>query len=103
MVLNEGLDVGGGGGGKGKKSVKRETQGAFCVLNTNAKLQTRKSMKINVICAVEERFFISSREFCPAHRRGHWCFALMAYCASVFACACSVLLITCLHTYTGYK
>ena len=34
--------------------LKRETQGAFCVLNanTNAKSQTRKSMKINVICTV---------------------------------------------------
>ena len=32
--------------------LKRETQGAFCVLNANAKSQTRKSMKINVICAV---------------------------------------------------
>ena len=30
--------------------LKRETQGAFCVLNANAKSQTRKSMKINVIC-----------------------------------------------------
>ena len=55
------------------------------------------------IYSIEERFFVSSREFCPAHRRGHWCFDLMAYCASVFACACSVLLFTCLHTYTGYK
>ena len=27
-------------------------QGAFCVLNANAKSQTRKSMKINVICTV---------------------------------------------------
>ena len=52
---------------------------------------------------LEERFFVSSREFCPAHRRRHRRFALMAYCASVFACACSVLLFTCLHTYTGYK
>ena len=32
--------------------LKRETQGAFCVLNANAKSQTRKSMKINVICTV---------------------------------------------------
>ena len=32
--------------------LKRETQGAFCVSNTNAKSQTRKSMKINVICTV---------------------------------------------------
>ena len=32
--------------------LKRETQGAFCVLNANAKSQTRKSMKINVICSV---------------------------------------------------
>ena len=32
--------------------LKRETQGAFCVLNPNAKSQTRKSMKINVICTV---------------------------------------------------
>ena len=27
--------------------LKRETQGAFCVLKANAKSQTRKSMKIN--------------------------------------------------------
>ena len=33
-----------------KTRLKRETQGAFCVLN--AKSQTRKSMKINVICTV---------------------------------------------------
>ena len=32
--------------------LKRETQGAFCVLNANAKSQTRKSMKINMICTV---------------------------------------------------
>ena len=32
--------------------LKRETQGAFCVLNANAKSQTRKSMKIDVICTV---------------------------------------------------
>ena len=32
--------------------LKRETQGAFGVLNANAKSQTRKSMKINVICTV---------------------------------------------------
>ena len=32
---------------------KRETHGAFCVLNANAKSQTRKSMKINVICTVQ--------------------------------------------------
>ena len=32
--------------------LKRETQGTFCVLNPNAKSQTRKSMKINVICTV---------------------------------------------------
>ena len=32
--------------------LKRETQGAFCVLNAYAKSQTRKSMKINVICTV---------------------------------------------------
>ena len=32
--------------------LKRETQGAFCVLSANAKSQTRKSMKINVICTV---------------------------------------------------
>ena len=32
--------------------LKRETQGAFCVLNANANSQTRKSMKINVICTV---------------------------------------------------
>ena len=35
-----------------KTRLKRETQGAFCVLNANAKSQTRKSMKINVICTV---------------------------------------------------
>ena len=35
-----------------KMRLKRETQGAFCVLNANAKSQTRKSMKINVICTV---------------------------------------------------
>ena len=35
-----------------KIRLKRETQGAFCVLNANAKSQTRKSMKINVICTV---------------------------------------------------
>ena len=29
-----------------------ETQGAFGVLNANAKSQTRKSMMINVICTV---------------------------------------------------
>ena len=52
---------------------------------------------------LEERFFVSSREFCPAHRLGHWRFALWSHCASVFACACSVLLLTCLHTYTSYK
>ena len=38
--------------------VKRETQGAFCVLNANAKSQT--SMKINVICTVCNIFFNSS-------------------------------------------
>ena len=32
--------------------LKREAPGAFCVLNANAKSQTRKSMKINVICTV---------------------------------------------------
>ena len=32
--------------------LKRETQCAFCVSNANAKSQTRKSMKINVICTV---------------------------------------------------
>ena len=32
--------------------LKRETQGAFRVLNANAKSQTQKSMKINVICTV---------------------------------------------------
>ena len=32
--------------------LKRETQGEFCVLNANAKSQTQKSMKINVICTV---------------------------------------------------
>ena len=36
--------------------LKRETQGAFCVLNANAKSQTRKSMKINVICTVAPLF-----------------------------------------------
>ena len=36
--------------------LKRETQGAFCVLNANAKSQTRKSMKINVICTVHAMF-----------------------------------------------
>ena len=35
-----------------KMHLKRETQGAFCILNANAKSQTRKSMKINVICTV---------------------------------------------------
>ena len=30
--------------------LKRATQGAFCVSNANAKSQTRKSIKINVIC-----------------------------------------------------
>ena len=52
-----------------------------------------------------ERFLVSSREFCPAYRRGHWRFAVwvICYCASVFARACSVLLFTCLHTYTSYK
>ena len=35
--------------------LKRETQGAFCVLNANAKSQTRKSMKINVICTVYQQ------------------------------------------------
>ena len=35
-----------------KTRLKRETQDAFCVLNANAKSQTRKSMKINVICTV---------------------------------------------------
>ena len=35
-----------------KTRLKRETQGAFGVLNANAKSQTRKSMKINVICTV---------------------------------------------------
>ena len=52
---------------------------------------------------IEERFFVSSREFCPAHRRGHWRFAVWAHGVSVFARACSVLLFTCLHTYTTYK
>ena len=37
-----------------KMRLKRETQGAFCVLNANAKSQTRKSMKINVICTVHK-------------------------------------------------
>ena len=64
---------------------------------------TIKCELITINSILEERFFVSSREFCPAHRRGHWCFALMAYCVSVFACASSVLLFTCLHTYTGYK
>ena len=35
-----------------KMRLKRETQGAFCVLNANAKSQKRKYMKINVICTV---------------------------------------------------
>ena len=35
-----------------KTHLNRKTQGAFSVLNTNAKLHTRKSMKINVICTV---------------------------------------------------
>ena len=35
--------------------LKRETQGAFCGLNANAKSQMRKSMKINVICTVPHR------------------------------------------------
>ena len=56
-----------------------------------------------IVMNVEERFFVSSREFCPAHRRGHWRFAVWAHCVSVFARACSVLLFTCLHTYTSYK
>ena len=30
-------------------------------------------------------------------------FRFVAHCASVFARACSVLLFTCLHTYTSYK
>ena len=37
--------------------LKRETQGAFCVLNANAKSQTRKSMKINVICTVSHTIY----------------------------------------------
>ena len=45
--------------------LKRETQGAFCVLNANAKSQTRKSMKINVICTVDchpcDGIFLNSR------------------------------------------
>ena len=35
-----------------KTRLKREAQGAFCVLNTNTKSQKQKSMKINVICTV---------------------------------------------------
>ena len=35
-----------------KMRLKRETQGAFGILNANAKSQTQKSMKINVICTV---------------------------------------------------
>ena len=43
--------------------LKRETQGAFCVLNANTKSQTRKSMKINVICTVHA--WIVADEFPP--------------------------------------
>ena len=43
-----------------KTHFKRETQGAFCALNGNAKSQTRKSMKINVICTVDRRMRLSS-------------------------------------------
>ena len=35
-----------------KMRLKREMQGAFCILNANTKSQTRKSMKINVICTI---------------------------------------------------
>ena len=38
-----------------KMRLKPETHGAFCVLNANAKSQTRKYMKINVICTVDTR------------------------------------------------
>ena len=37
---------------------------------------------------VEGRFFVSSRECCPAYRRGHWRVALWAHCVSAFVCAC---------------
>ena len=40
--------------------LKREMQGAFCVLNANAKSQTRKSMKINVICTVIVCFLLTN-------------------------------------------
>ena len=42
-----------------KMRLKRETQGAFCVLSANAKSQTRKSMKINVICTVYIYIYIT--------------------------------------------
>ena len=44
--------------------LKRETQGAFCVLN--AKSQTQKSMKINVICTVAH-----SQAMYPCHSLVH--------------------------------
>ena len=42
--------------------LKREMQGAFCVLNANAKSQTRNSMKINVICTVTN--ILHQMDFC---------------------------------------
>ena len=49
--------------------LKRETQGAFCVLNANPKSQTRKSMKINVICTVVDRCRVWESHADPAVRR----------------------------------
>ena len=49
-----------------KMHLKRETQGAFCVLNANAKSQTRKAMKINVICTVPHMSM--TNDPCPFHK-----------------------------------
>ena len=46
---------------------------------------------------IEGCFLVSSLEFCPAHRRGQWRFALWAHCASEFVCAC---LCCCLLVFT---
>ena len=64
-----------------KTRLKRETQGAFCVLNANAKSQTRKSMKINVICTVVCGDF---RQLKPVpndnyYDAGHYCFSSNAW------------------------
>ena len=78
-----------------------QSSGQATVLLTVEYLRQKRLSLVRL--TVEECFFVSSHKNYPSHRRGHWRFVLWAHCASVFACACSVLLFTCLHTYAGYK